>query len=427
MTGFTLRMLGALAIPASVLVGVACSASSGQGFSGPPGGAANFGGDPNNPFNQGGAPAGGAPSGGDQNFAGQSFGGLTTPRLTGPDGGVCDSTTYTGERLPLDIYFVVDTSGSMNQNNKWTSVSTALTDFLNDPANADIGAGIEYFPLVLPGVPAFCCVDSDCGNYGPCVGGVAILTCTHSFGNCAQADVCQVSSYANPVVPLALPPNHQPVVTSIAGQNPGGGTPTRPALEGAMQYATGWAQQNPGRKTIIVLATDGDPTGCQTNTVADVANIAATGLSQNNIQTFVIGVGSSLTSLNQIAQAGGSGQAYIVDTGGNVQQQFADALAAIHGAALPCSFSIPTMGVDPNLVNITYTTQSNSTPATVPRTADSTNATCSPDPNQPSWYYSDASKTSAVLCDATCGNLKTLSATVSFALGCATTIAPPPH
>jgi uncharacterized protein YegL len=344
----------------------------------------------------------------------------------GGDGGACKSETFTGERLPLDIYFVVDISGSMNQNNKWTSVSTSLITFLQDPANNDIGAGIEYFPLTIPGINPFCTVDSDCASYGPCVGGVDIGGGSHLFGNCQGADVCQVSSYATPAVPLTLPPNHPPVVTSIQAQSPGGGTPTAPALQGAVNYVMGWQQANPGRKVVIVLATDGDPTGCTGNAVQDVANIAATALSQNNIQTFVIGVGNSLTSLNQVAQAGGSGQAYIVDTGGNVQQQFSDALAAIHGAALPCNFSIPTGGqTDPNKVNITFTSNGNPAPQVVPRSADGTNGSCPS--NAPAWYYSDAAKTSAVLCDATCANLKQVSATVSFQLGCATQIAPPPH
>lgn len=428
MRALTLRLLGLSAVPVCMVLGAACSASSGSALSEPGPGLGTAGTQSNaggNPF--GGMSGGGDPVGaGGDGFGAQSFGGFGTP-ITGPDGGECKSETFTGERLPLDIYFVVDKSGSMDQNNKWKSVSDAMIAFLNDPLNADIGVGIEYFPLVLPGVPAFCCVDSDCGTYGPCVSGIpALLGCDHPFGNCSGADVCQVSSYATPAVPLVLPPNHPPVVSSIQGTSPGGGTPTAPALQGAVNYVIGWQQANPGRKIVIVLATDGDPTGCTGNAVQDVANIAAGALAQNNIQTFVIGVGNSLTSLNQVAQAGGSNQAYIVDAGGNVQQQFADALAAIHGAALPCSFNIPTGGqTDPNKVNITFTSSSAPTPTTVPRTADGTNATCLP--NAAAWYYSDAAKTSAVLCDATCANLKQVSATVSFALGCVTQIAPPPH
>lgn len=426
--------LRALVFPVGLGLGAACSASSGQTSDpglGPGVAGTSFGG----------APGGGTTSGGgDTSLGGDtSFGGgLMGHPLTGGggiDGGACTSNTYSGERLPLDMYFVIDQSGSMNEKTgggnttKWQAVTTSLTAFLNDPANADVAVGSEYFPFVPPGVPAFCCVDSDCGQYGPCVGGSApILTCQHPFGNCQQADACQPADY-KPAVPLQLPPNHGAVVSDMANHGPGGGTPTTPALTEAVTYVTQWIQANPGRKTVIVLATDGDPTGCTGNSVQDIANVAAGALaSPQKIQTFVIGVGSSLTSLNAIAQAGGTGQAYIVDTGGNVQQQFSAALAAIHGAALPCNFSIPTNGqADPNNVNITYTTTGSPTPLVVPRVAgDGTDKNQCPT-NSPAWYYNDAGKTAAVLCDATCANLKTLSATVSFVVGCPAVIAPPPH
>jgi hypothetical protein len=425
---FTFRTVGLFAIPATIVAGIACSASSGNTEpSGLP--ISGAGGDATNPFPQGGQggvtnPGGG--NAGQQSFGGLGFGGFgTTPP---PDAGACTKNTFGGERLPLDIYFLVDKSGSMDQDNKWQSVSDALIAFLNDPNNGEIGVGIGWFPLVLPGINPFCTVDADCQTYGPCVGGIDIGGGSHLFGNCQGADVCQVSAYAAPAVPLALPPNHAPVVSAIQAMSPGGGTPTRPALEGAMQYTVSWAQANPGRKTILVLASDGEPTGCQQNAVQDSANIAANGLSQNGIQTFVIGVGQSLTSLNQIAQAGGSGQAYIVDAGGNTQQQFAEALAKIHGAALPCDFHIPADGTaDPNNVNITFTSNTNMTPQYVPRSADGTVGTC-PNDGTPAWYYDNPGAPSqVVLCDSTCTNLKTISARVDFVLGCPTQVAPPPH
>ena len=263
---------------------------------------------------------------------------------------------HQGERLPLDIYFLVDTSGSMDQKvqggTKWSVVSGALTGFLNDPANADIATGIGYFPQVDPNAPPTCTTDAECKvgstDYGPCVIGINLgFLCIGCY--CTQADGCQVPGNAKPSVPLALPPNHAAVVSDIAQHNPGGGTPTRPALEGSMQIASAWAKQNPGRTTIIVLATDGDPTGCNPNAVQDVANIAAAGLAGTpSIKTFVIGVGNSLNSLNSIATSGGTDHAFVLDTGGDVAKQFSDALASIRGAAVPCDFKVPTgPNVDP--------------------------------------------------------------------------------
>src|SRR5262249_29882611 len=151
-----------------------------------------------------------------------------------------------------------------------------------------------------------------------------------------------------------------PVVGSITGQRIAGGTPTRPALEGALQYVTGWAAAHPDRKAVLVLATDGEPAGCDQNTPQSVAALAATALAgPQAIRTFGIGVGRSLTSLNTIARAGGTEQAYLVDTGGDVAQEFADALSRIRGAAASCDFAIPADGpdgmtVNPAKVNVRY-------------------------------------------------------------------------
>src|SRR5689334_19037950 len=312
--GLAVTVLGALA----GIVGVSCSATSGSGngvSNVDKGGAATGAGGATTTTGSGGVTA---PSAGGDTIL--NVGGEITMPTGLTDGGKRWSVDlHQGERLPLDIYFLVDTSGSMNEKvqggTKWSVVSSALVGFLNDPMNSDIAAGIGYFPKVLPGVPAFCTIDSDCNMYGPCVDGIVSQDgMTHLFGNCQKADACQVSEYSMPSAPLSLPPNHQAVITDIGRQNPGGGTPTEPALQGASTIAQAWAKQNPGRTTIIVLATDGDPTGCTMNAVQDVANVAAMTLAGSpSIKTYVIGVGNSLTSLNSIAQAGGSGQAFVLD------------------------------------------------------------------------------------------------------------------
>ena len=103
---------------------------------------------------------------------------------------------------------------------------------------------------------------------------------------------CTVADYASPSVTLSLPPAHAAAITDIGLRKPGGGTPTRPALEGAIQYASTWAQSS-HRKTVVVLATDGDPTGCTQNSPQDAAAIAAAALAgPAAIQTFVWGSGA---------------------------------------------------------------------------------------------------------------------------------------
>jgi len=61
-----------------------------------------------------------------------------------------------------------------------------------------------------------------------------------------------------------------------------------------------------------------------------------------SISTYVIGVGPDLTNLNQIAMAGGTGNAYIVDSMAGTTDQFIDALDSIRmRAGLACEFQIP--------------------------------------------------------------------------------------
>jgi hypothetical protein len=209
----------------------------------------------------------------------------------------------------------------------------------------------------------------------------------------------------------------------MAMHKPGGGTPTRPALEGAMQYAQTWAQANAGRKTVVVLATDGDPAGCSQNAPQDVANVAAAALAgPSAIQTFVIGVGSSLTSLNLIAQAGGTNMAFLVDTGGNVSQAFTAALNQIRGSATPCDFTIPAQTaqgvVDPTRVNVYVTPNGASQRVPVPMTPGGAPDACG---MAGGWYYDNPMAPKSIkLCDATCQSLQ--GGKVELEFGCKTIV-----
>jgi hypothetical protein len=188
---------------------------------------------------------------------------------------------------------------------------------------------------------------------------------------------------------------------------------------------TGWAAAHPNEKTILVLATDGDPTGCANNTVQSIStDLVGPALAGNpSIMTFVVGVGSSLTSLNQIAAAGGTQQAFIVDTAGaDPGGQFLKAMQAIESSVLlGCQYAVPapTNGApfDPAKVNVQYT-PTGSTPTqlfAVPNAAACTGA-------NGGWYYDNPSTpTQIILCDSTCTAINAGSgATVEILLGCAT-------
>jgi hypothetical protein len=329
---------------------------------------------------------------------------------------VCAGVVHEGERLPLDMYFLVDLSGSMAElgpgGTKWDLVSRALVAFLQEPRNADIGVGIGYFPLAAE----LTCVAGDEG----CLCIPFINLCLPNFGGS-----CAVADYAAPSVPLSLPPQPQVVVDSILSQIFAGGTPTRPALEGAIQYANTWAEANPGRRTVVVLATDGDPSGCIPNAPQDVAAAAAAALNgPNRIQTFVIGVGRSLASLNLVASAGGTTQAFLTDTSGNLVQELADALAKIRNQAGPCAFELAGQSsmqtIDPNQVNVRYVPPGAAAPIIVPKTSGGSASDCSADGG---WHYDDPlAPTRIELCDATCAAAAGARLEVEF--GCETIIAP---
>jgi hypothetical protein len=333
-------------------------------------------------------------------------------------GGACQAEKREGQRLPVDMYFLVDSSASMSEKvmggSKWDVVSQALIGFLGDPRNEGTGVGIGYFPT---GVGATCTAGQpDC----VCIP-IINLCLPQTGGSCVVAD------YATPSVPLALPSIVASVISNITAHTIAGGTPTRPAVEGALQYLDGWAEQHPDRKAVLVLATDGDPLGCDANTPQDIAALAAAALAgPYGIKTFVIGVGRSLQTLNLVAQAGGTDQAFLVDTGGDVAQQFADALDQIRGVASPCDFSIPTdagphMAVNPAKINVSYTPTGSSDATLVQQTFNGDPANCG---SNGGWYYDNpAAPTTIKLCDATCSSLSGGSIQVEF--GCDTIVQPP--
>jgi hypothetical protein len=318
----------------------------------------------------------------------------------------CATTTQKATLAPLDLYFMLDTSGSMDDlvaagQSKWSAVVTAMTAFVNDPASAGIGVGLQYFPLTAAGVPSSCTSSAQCGAAGPCL--LALCsnvqqtipcnsgadcpnrsTCVpigychddHNFlcpqpGNatcgpdpngfplgtcdvmpssmCILGDSCAPQDYQTPAVAIALLPGVAATVkASLAAHQPQGNTPTSAALQGAINEASSYARANPGHTVVAVLATDGIPDECAP-TIAAIAQIAAGGLAGTpSIKTFAIGVfaPSDVTSgtmaLDQIASSGGTGHAFIVNsTTQNVEQQFSAALATIRGAALPCNYQLP--------------------------------------------------------------------------------------
>lgn len=326
----------------------------------------------------------------------------------------CTAEAHEGQRLPVDMYFLLDSSGSMGERvqggSKWEVVSGALIAFLNDPRNSQTAVGIGYFPTAAP--------------FGSCAIGQPDCLCIPYINLCfANAGgSCSVADYSTPAVPLVLPASAGAVIADIQAHRFSGGTPTRPAVEGALQYLNLWAEQHSARATVLVLATDGDPTGCESNGPPDIAALAANALAgPHAIKTFVIGVGDSLVALNLVARAGGTGQAFLVDAGGDVAATFGDALEQIRGAAASCVFAIPErsaagMKVNPAQVNVRYTPAGSTASTLVTQTFMSNPQHCD---DAGGWYYDNPlAPTRIELCQSTCQALSQGSVQVEF--GCDT-------
>jgi hypothetical protein len=231
-----------------------------------------------------------------------------------------------------------------------------------------------------------------------------------------------------PDVPVAsLPGVSSTIVGSLDAHGPSGFTPTYPALRATYAYLTDFARAHPGDKTILVLSTDGDPTTCDaknTNNVNAIATqlVAPALAGTPSIPTFVIGVGSSLTSLNQIAVAGGTRSAFIIDTSGaEAGARYLDAMTAIsHSTVLDCEYPIPSLadGGAPNLSNAEIdVTPSGGLPHSILRRV-ANKAACTQQGG--GWYVDDTALPARImLCDSTCVAIGPAPVTsIELLLGC---------
>jgi hypothetical protein len=345
----------------------------------------------------------------------------------GGDAPACASSMTKADQIPLDLFIMLDQSGSM-QGNKWDSVTTALKAFVQQPSLAGVSVGMQYFAVPAAAnscTVALCTSDAQCGaGCGPCVIPIPGLPggCT---GFHPGGDSCNANDYAVAAVEIApLPGVANSIITSIGQHSPNTGTPTSAALQGAINHSKAWGTAHPNDAVVVILATDGDPEDCDTS-LPHIDAIAAAGLAGTpKILTFVIGVGSSLQNLNGIAAAGGSMSAFLVDTGGNVQQQFLDAMNNIRHAALGCTYAIPSppdgSAPDYNLVNVVYKPGNGGPAQTIPRV--NSKADCPMSGN--AWYYDDPAHPMRIeLCDPTCSAIEVdTTGEIDVQLGCSTVI-----
>jgi hypothetical protein len=324
--------------------------------------------------NGGAGAVGVAGSSGAPNNTGGTVGNPTAPACNGlplaasgtSDAGACVGAGYEAEALPVDMYVMMDRSSSMAEVpaggtlSRWEQVRSAVEQFVASPAAAGMGVGIQFFG---------------------------------QSGLRDDAIDCDVSRYATPAVEIGLLPGvGSALVAAIDATFPRGLTPTLPALSGAVQYATAYARQHPGRVTVVVLVTDGFPTQCQDPvSINEIADVAATADGANpSVRTYVIGLEGTL-NLDLVARLGGTDRAFVIGQG-DIAGPFIEALLNITQSPLSCRFEIPTPS-DPNQtvdftkVQVVYTPATGD-PEEIPKVDSASNCAAAPNGG---WYYDDPS------------------------------------
>lgn len=213
-------------------------------------------------------------------------------------------------------------------------------------------------PMLNPCVPFGLCANSDPAAPTACVlpstCGDGLGVCEDFERTCTNATTCDPAVYAAPTVEIQpVSSGFQAIDQALLGKQPEGLTPTVPALQGALDQARVWAQAHPEQTVAILLATDGLPTDCDPappagapSALDQVLGIAASGIASSTpIRTYVVGAfppgdSASATNVDAIAAAGGTEQAALIDTSGEVEEQFLEALRNVQGAAAPCTFEV---------------------------------------------------------------------------------------
>lgn len=221
---------------------------------------------------------------------------------------------------------------------RWELTSAALVQFFQDPAAAGLNVALRFFPDDEPG----------CSGYTQ-VGTIPPPPGDGDAGTTPAESDCDIAVCAVPLV-QAAPLSAEPAPTDVqeanlvaaimasppAGPempNPNPQTPTYAALGGAEQWAVAYRQAHPDEPTAVVLITDGEPQGCDTN-LTHIAQLAADANTAADIRTYVVGLtGSSEAGLNLIAQAGGTDKGFFVSDGSTAAQQLLDALSTIRGGS----------------------------------------------------------------------------------------------
>ncbi len=364
--------------------------------------------------------------------AGTTAGIIMTTGSGGTGGGFedCEADVSMAESVGLDMYIVFDRSGSMAlrpppndanqdriripdpggllgdcpvdlvnapaQDSKWCLATNALAHFFTAPTLLDVRAALQFMTPANPDNYDICGADPANVHATPAVNYASLpVDATHGL-----------------ISALELEGPNAETTNTLSGQQLG--TRLEAALNGIAMFTA--ANADPGRKTIGVLITDGDPYNCEEDPDL-LARIAADHYSATGIPTFIIGMtGATSANLETIALGGGGPEhgpdyceapdtsCHYWSVGGGDPEAFSEVLAAIQDSVvIACEYAIPEPeggeSLNPDLVAVTYNDASGAEPRPVARVPDA--ASCNP--SLGGWYYDNPdAPTSILLCPADC-------------------------
>ena len=253
----------------------------------------------------------------------------------------CAAQSAASELRQVYLAFAFDVSASMGGNNelrfntKWVPVVAASRAFFAEPESAALSASVTFFP------------DAD------------------------EDTRCTDAAYLMPDVPPTLLPTAAfSTAIDALGYTLGSNTwrsstPTLAAFNGTVASLRAATHTSSNATSALVMVTDGVPAGCDG---VDDIQLVVDAVRNSGVKTFVVGVnnppgdnaGDNLANLNVIAEAGGTGQAFIVATGDPTQTEadFKAVIDEIRGVAVSCNIEIPLPPAGsvfiPEQVNVTY-------------------------------------------------------------------------
>ncbi len=250
----------------------------------------------------------------------------------------CAATRIEAEPIPLDMYIILDDSGSMGSDcnigsgtaSKWCYSVNALYNFFSAPSSEGMGVMLGYIGSRL--------------------------------ANCTGLSALSVG--------LDTLPNHLSALqTSLNGRAPNfGSTPIEPSLRDIATRTV--ALRRPDRQMIGILVTDGAPNGCGTGNDT-LRGIARDLYNNHGIPTFMVGMqGATFAAMeNWASESGGALHSNYCgagltppcrsyDVGNGNPAAFVDALQQIQASAIGCTFSLPQPDsglVDLDGISVIYT------------------------------------------------------------------------